>query len=248
MSEWFIDRRGYEQKIEIQLSRAASAARSMTVIVTARLQRFSLTERLSAETMRMVRWSGAKTAQHLLTFQSNEPYAAVPVGKLPEVAAESMDANDRLLLDLATDNKVYDMTEAGAKAGLQFALRRGQFAAHIDLEATYEKETLRQDYRLTAEPASGPIDRMLIYATSPLGEGVRWIDKATDTPIPADRFALNDPQRANLPKEGEVWLLRFAQPTARPIELLASINIKRPDRARLAVALPTRGHATGRPN
>ena len=157
------------RQIEIQLSRAASAARNVTVIVTARLQRFNLTERLSAETMRMVNWDGAKTARHLLTFQSNEPYAVVPVGKLPEVAADTIDANDRPLLDPTTDNKIFDITEAGKNAGVQFAVRRGQFAAHIDLEMTYENEVLRQEYRITAEPTSGPIDRMLVYATDSIG-------------------------------------------------------------------------------
>ncbi len=230
MTEWFIDRHGSEQKIEIQLSRAASAARSVTVIVTARLQRFNLTERLSAETMRMVRWAGTKTVQHLLTFQSNEPYAVVPVGKLAEIAGDTIDANDRSLLDQATDNKVYDLTDADTNAGLQFALRRGQFAAQIEIEATYENEALRQEYRLSAEPASGSIDRMLVYATGPLGKDTRWVDKATNTPIAADRLATNDPQRANLPKEGEVWLLRFSQPTTRPIEVLTSVNMKRPER------------------
>ena len=116
-------------------------------------------------------------------------------------------------------------------AGLQFAIRRGQFAAHIDLEASYENDVLRQEYRLATKPASGPIDRMLVYATGPLGDGARWVDKATNAPIAADRLAANDPQRANLPKEGEVWLLRFSQPTTRPIELVATASTKRPDHA-----------------
>lgn len=94
----------------------------MTAIVTARLQRFNLNEPLSAETMRLVRWSDAKTSRHLLTFQSNEPYAVVPVGGLSEVRAKSVDTDDRSLLDLPTGGTIYDMTDAGTKAGLQLAL------------------------------------------------------------------------------------------------------------------------------
>ena len=231
MAEWFIDRRGNDQQIEIQLSRAATAARNVTVIVTARLQRFNLTEPISADTMKMVQWDGAKPARHLLTFQSNEPYAVVPVGKLPEVAPDTIDTNDRQLLDQSMDNKIFDITEAGKNAGVQLAVRRGQFAAHIDLEMTYENEVLRQDYRVSAEPKSGPIDRMLVYSTNPLGDSIRWTDKSTNAPIAAERLAPNDPQRANLPKDGEVWLLRFSQPTSRPVEITANITNKRPERA-----------------
>jgi hypothetical protein len=231
MTEWFIDRHGDEQQIEIQLSRAASAARNVSVMVTARLQRFSLAEPISADTMRMVKWTGAKTAQHLLTFQSSERYTAALVGNLPEIAPDSINTNDRPLLDQAAENKLFDITDAAKNAGLQLTLRRGQFAAHIDVELVYENEFLRQEYRLTAEPTSGPIDRLLIYATGPLGNGVRWIEKVSNAPIAAEKLADNDPQRSQLPKEGEVWLLRFPQPTTRAIDISATVNTKRPERA-----------------
>jgi hypothetical protein len=230
MSEWFIDRHGNDQQIEVQLSRAATAARNVTVIVTARLQRFNLTEPISADTMKMVNWVGAKPARHLLTFQSNEPYVVVPVGKLPEVALDAIDADDRQLLDPTMDNKVFDIIEASNNAGVQLTVRRGQFAAHIDVEMLYENEILHQTYRVSAEPKSGPIDRLLVYSTNPLGDSTRWTDKSTNTPIASEKLAPNDPQRANLPKEGEVWLLRFSQPTSHPVEITANItNNKRPE-------------------
>src|SRR6185295_20231146 len=99
---------------------------------------------------------GAKPVRHLLTFQSNEPYAVVPVGKLPDVAPDTIDTDDRQLLDQSMDNKIFDITEAGNNAGVQLAVRRGQFAAHIDLEMTYENDVVRQDYRMSIEPKSGP--------------------------------------------------------------------------------------------
>ena len=231
LADWYIDRRSNEQEIEIQLSRAATAARNVTVIVTARLQRFNLTEPISADVMKMVKWDDAKPTRHLLTFESNEPYAVVPIGKLPEVVSDTFDTSDRQLLDETTENKIFDITDAGQNAGVQLTVRRGQFAAHIEVETIYENEVLRQDYRVSAEPKSGPIDRMLVYSTIPLGDNTRWIDQPSNAPIAAAKLHQNDPQRASLPTAGEVWLLRLPQPTSRPVQVAASIAGKRLENA-----------------
>ncbi len=87
MAEWFIDRRGNHRRLEIQLTDAASPARKISVIVMGRLQRFSLAEPIPADTLRMVHWSGARVARHLLAFQSSEPFTIESVGDLPVLAA-----------------------------------------------------------------------------------------------------------------------------------------------------------------
>ncbi len=95
MAEWFIDRRDNRRHIEIQLTDAASPARNVSVIIVGRLQRFSLAEPISAETLRMVRWTGARVARHLLSFQTTEPFVAETVGDLPLLARDSIDPSDR---------------------------------------------------------------------------------------------------------------------------------------------------------
>src|SRR5262249_39797550 len=149
------------------------------------------------------------------------------------VSSEELDSSEGSLLDRVSATNVFDITNPGAKSGLRLAARRGQFSARLDLEMRYENEVLGQEYRLAIEPASGPIDRLLIYSTIPLTEGTRWIDKTRNTPVAAEKIAPNDPQRAGLPKEGEVWLLRSAQPTSRPFELSANLSSKRLDRLAL---------------
>ncbi len=233
MTEWFIDKNGGEQTVEVQLSRAARATQDITVIVTARLQRFNLNERLSADTMRMIHWKGAKNERHLLAFQSGDPYTVIPVGKLAEMAGNAIDVKDQSLLDTTSESKIFDVTSADKGAGLQFAVQRGEFAARLAMEGTYENESLRIDYQLTAEPESGPIDRVLVYATSPLGDATRWVEKATGQVVPSEKLAANDPQRLKLPEEGEAWLLRLAPSTTHAIELVATANLKRLDNTSL---------------
>src|SRR5262249_22244746 len=97
----------------------------------------------------------------------------------------------------------------------------------IDLR--YENDALSQDYRVSVEPASAPIDHVVIYSTVPLGDAARWLDKATNSPITAEKLAQNDPQRVSLPKEGDAWLLRFGQPTSRTFEVSTSLSTKRLD-------------------
>ena len=97
MGEWFVDRNGNERQIEIQLSHAATPARSVSVIIIGRLQRFTLADPISANTLRMVKWANARVAQHLLAFQSSERFVAEPTGDLAAVAPESEDENDRAL-------------------------------------------------------------------------------------------------------------------------------------------------------
>ena len=237
MTDWIIDRHGNQRRIEIHLSRAVNSTRQVSVVVTGRLQRFGLSEPISAKTMRMVAWEGAKTAQHLLTFQSNAPYAVAPVGNLPEIALDGIDDRDRALLDLTADNKIFDVTNPGKNAGLQLTFRRGQYSANIDTQIALENGVLREDYHLTTTPVSDPIDRLVVYATSPLGDSVRWTDAASNAPLKAEKVVPGDAQRTGLPKEGEAWLLRFPQPTSRPIEIVTTVDTKPTESQRALVPL-----------
>lgn len=229
MTDWFINANGKDQQVEIQLARPATSTRSVTVIITARLQRFNLNEPFSSDTMRIVSWDDAKVSRHLLTFQSSDPYAIVPVGDIAP-GPETLDATDHELLDSAADEKVFDITASDRKSGLKLAARRGQFSATVDIELRYENDIFNQEYRVVVEPSSGPVDRLFVYSTSPLPDGARWIDKIANAPIPAERVLPMDPQRPNLPKEGEVWLLHFVQPLSRRFEIATTFSTKRLDR------------------
>ena len=225
MAEWFIDRRGNRRRIEIQLTDAASPARKVTVVIMGRLQRFSLAAPISADTLRVVNWADARVIQHLLTFQSTEPFAVDSVGDLPVLARDAVTDADHALLDSnATETHIVDLARAGADAGLQLTFKRGQYTANIDLEATVAKNELRQEYRITARPKANPVDRLLVFVTAPLGEKIRWTEKRADVSIAAERLPPDDPQRHNLPKDGELWLLRLPQPSAGEIEVHASVT------------------------
>lgn len=250
LAEWFIDRRGNHRHLEIQLTDAASPARNVSVIIMGRLQRFTLAEPISTDTLRMVNWAGARVLRHLLTFQSTEPFAVDLVGEMPLLARESVNSNDLALLDAATDDSQFvDLTRAGKDAGLQLTFKRGQYAAEVDLDASYAKDELRHVYRVTARPKANSVDRLLIYATAPLGDNVRWTDKSTDSPISAERLPADDPQRKSVPKEGELWLLRLPQPMAGTIEVCASVTTPWQKRAAVPLlalpeAIEQHGHAT----
>ena len=148
---------------------------------------------------------------------------------------------------MADSNKIFDLNNAGTNAGLRLNFRRGQYAATVTLELSYENKVLRQDHRLTVRPASNLVDRLLIYSTSPLGDDVLWTERTSSTPLAAKRLPTNAPQRPILPKEGEFWLLRLPQPTSRPIEVSASIHTKWSKRALVPLlALPEATEQFGR--
>jgi len=223
MAEWFIDRRGKQQRIDIQLTDAASPVRKVTIILMGRLQRFSLDAPISADTLRMVNWSAARELQHLLTFQSTEPFSVESVGELPTVARESITEADRALLeDVADDGQIVDLVGAGPNAGLQLAFKRGQYAADVELDALVTKSELRQTYRVTILPKGNPVDRLLVYSSAPLGNRVRWSER--DSTLIADRVPLDDSQLKDLPKEGELWLVRLPQATAKEIQIQAEVE------------------------
>ncbi len=230
MAEWFVDRHGGQRQLEIQLSRAASAARNVSVIITGRLQRFSLAEPLPAETLRMVTWENALSLQHLLSFQSNEPYALQPVGSLPEVADDTLDDNDRELLTQTPGNRIFDLTHADKNAGLQLSFKPAQYAGQIELEIIDVNGAVDLEYRLIAQPASTPLNHLIVYSSRSLGKDVRWTDKLSNAPIRAEKLAGADAERLNLPKEGEAWLLRFSQQSARSVEISVSASAERSER------------------
>ncbi|HVT29684.1 MAG TPA: hypothetical protein VHE81_16825, partial [Lacipirellulaceae bacterium] len=244
MEEWFIDQHGKQRRIEIDLSRAASATQNVSVVITGRLQRFGLADPISAETMRMVAWGDARTVRHFLTFDSNGSYAIQPVGKLAQLTPEDLDDQDRVLLDQSTDSNLYDLTNADKLSGLRLTRRRGQYSANVDMTMTLDNGVLRSDYHLTITPASDPIDRLIVYSTKPLGDNVSWTNAASNTSLKAKKLAPADAQRAGLPAEGEAWLLRIAQPTSRPSEIIATIDIKPVSSERVFVPLLSLPEAT----
>lgn len=220
LAEWFIDRSNQRRTLEIQLTHPAGPGHSITVIVNGRLQHSNLAEPLSADALRIVRWSNARVVQHLVAFQSVEPFVAETIGDLPSVPQNLIGDSERALFDMtANENQVVDLTRASSDAGLRFDVRRAEYTADVQLDANLGSNELRQSWRVTARPTSNPIDRVLVYATAPLGEGARWVERVTNNPIIAKLLPVDDPRRKNLPKTGEVWLLRLSQPTSKLVEL-----------------------------
>ncbi len=240
LAEWFLDRSGSQLSIEIQLTRAVSQSHSVTVILTGRLQRFGLDEPISAGTLRMVHWAGARVTKHLLSFQSTEPFVAENVGELPVVPHDQISDSDRALLDVATDaNRIFDLAHADKSAGLQLTRKHGNYSAEVELDAGYMNGELRSTWRVAARPTANPIDQLLIYSTAPLGDDVRWIEESTKTPVVAKRLPTSDPKRKDLPKTGELWQLSLSQPTGQPIEISIAGSLPHAQRMNLPLlALP----------
>lgn len=248
LAEWFIDRRGNRRTLEVELTDAARPERRVTVIIMARLQRFSLAEPIPTDTLKMVHWSASRVAQHLLSFQSSEPFAAETVGNLPIASRESISEADRLLLDSAADDqRIVDLTRAGRGAGLQLTFQRGTYTAEVEFEATCSVDEMALRYHIIAEPQSNAVDRLYIYSTVRLPANTHWVEKSTGLPLTAERLPDDDAQRKDLPPDGDLWLVRLTHPTAELIEVLATATSpwqKRGDVPLIALpgAIEQRGH------
>lgn len=223
LGEWFLDQHDGRHDIEIQLAQAARSGRGVTVVITGRLQQFGISEPLSAEKLRMVRWRDAHVARHLLTLQTIEPYVVEPIGDLPVAAAETMTDDDRAVLGPTSgEETVFDLTRGTGDTAVQLAVKRGQLEADIWLDATYANQELRQTFHLVCQPRAGRIDRLLIRATRALSDGVRWTERPSGMALSAERLSADDPRRAKLPAGGELWLVRLPQPTSQSVDITAT--------------------------
>jgi hypothetical protein len=224
LGEWFIDRRAGRDNVELQLARAVQPGRNVSVAITARLQRASIDQSISLETLRMVNWADGRVAQHLLTFQTVEPYAVETSRDLPILASDEVGEEDAALVQQPFGNEpIFDLAGAAEDATLRLTIERGRYEADIRLDAAYIGQQLSHNCYLTIEPGNNGVDRVLIYATAALGDDTRWVETSSNRPLTAARLEADDPRRAALPAAGEVWLLRLPGPTTRTVEISAQI-------------------------
>jgi hypothetical protein len=246
VGEWIVNRRDGITEIEIQLAQSPNARRPVTVRVDGRLEPTSYAEPISSETLRMVRWHGVDVAKHLLTFQAAEPYAAEPVGGLPAATSQQLVAEPKVRPD-AAQATAFDLTHAPQSAAIRISLERGEFEADIAFHAELVGDEARLAYHLVARPVESRIDRLLVFANSPLGDDLRWIDRKSGAPLSAERLASTDAQRSGYPEGGELWLLRLPQPVTRPVEIIASQTRKFSARQQLPLlSLPRAVEQRGR--
>jgi hypothetical protein len=242
LAGWFVDRNDGRSEIEIQLDTATSSTGEITVIATGRLQtspgpaesRADLTQAMSVETLRIVRWRNARVAQHLLTFQTVEPYVVEPIGGLKFLDPEHRDEDPSETPDSAeVVAPTFDLTVPAADAALRVAVKRGQYEADMWVVATYGDGQLQQDYHIVGRPKASHIDRLLIYATQPLGDRVHWTMQPSGAPLAAERLPAVGGQTADATSQGETWLVRLPHPTGTPVEIVAALTTPWSERKRL---------------
>ena len=194
----------------------------------------------------MVRWHGVDVTEHLLSFQAAEPYAAEPMGELPIATSEQLVAEPKVRAD-AAQAAAFDLTHAPESAALRIVLERGEFEADIALDAELVGDEARLAYQLVARPVESRIDRLLVFANSPLGDDLRWTDRESGATLSAERLASTDAQRTGYPEDGELWLVRLPQPATRPVEIIASQTLKFSARQQLPLlSLPRAVEQRGR--
>lgn len=252
VAEWFIERQDDHRNLEIRLTDAITPTREISVIVTGRLQRFNAAEPMSADMLRLVDWNAVHVMRQLLSFQSTEPYVVETSGGATVAPPETVDEGDLALLDeTAEKSGILDLANASKDASVRLVARRGQYSAEIGYEAEWSGEAIKHSWEIVAQPRSNAIDRLLVYSTAPLGSSAHWSEKATDLPISAELLAADDPLRKNLPREGEVWLLRLPRSSSKPVAIALSIGGTLPSRSTVPIlALPEAveqsGHVTVR--
>ncbi len=223
LAEWSIDTLDGRRRLEIQLTHAATPTRHISVQISGRLQRSNVSETISAESLRMIRWTNANETAHLLSFQTSDPFVAEAIGNMPVVSRDQLRNNERSLVAAAeNDARVVDLTQADNGAALKITVKRGQYTADVELDANYSPNEVKQTWRIAARPMSNAIDRLLIYSTAPIGDSLKWSEGISHNPVVAERVRDTDLQRKNFPKDGELWVVRLSQPTSKLIELFAA--------------------------
>jgi hypothetical protein len=248
MADWFIDRRGNRRQLEIQLTKAVSANQKVSVVVMGRLQQFSMSTPIPADKLRFINWSGAHVNRHLLSFQTTNPFSVEPVGNLTFVDRESLTDDDRRLFDDVTDlSRVADLSADDSGAGLQLSFKRPAFNADVDSQLEVTGTGLRQLTQILVEPEDNTIDRLLVFASAPLEDNVKWVDMSTNYPIQAERLPASDPQQKKLPSDGELWSLRLSRPASKNAVIVVSSTSKSFKRKSLPLlSLPEASQQRGR--
>jgi hypothetical protein len=256
---WFIDQQRSRRRIEVQLARAARPGRSISVAITGRLRRAGFAEPIQVKTIRMVDWRDGHVAQHLLTFQTAEPFAVETLGKLPAVPAEALSEAEKSRLSLTTGKEaIFDLAPAGDDASFKLAIERGKFAAELQVDAVCVSQEVSARYQWVIHPAANGVDRLLVYSTAEMGD-VQWTAKNLAAPLAAERLPADHPRRARLPRSGELWSVRLPELTTGTFELAASFtassvaagrergaSAKMPARIQLPLlALPDAAHQRG---
>lgn len=246
ISNWYLSQQGENRSIDIQLAHALSSNRSISIVVTGRLQGFRIGQPIAVDSLRMVAWKNADVTNHFVSFQSSEPYAILPEGDVPLVNRDKITGADHMLVDSSDNAPIYEIVNANKDAGLMLTHRRGQYSAESVLTISYANEFLTQDFDLVVTPAATSIDRVVIEFTSPLGVELQWFDKDSHSAIPSEKL-IDTKLISQLPKGTEARLLRLAQPTSKRIELVATARSKMVGRRELPLlCLPEASSQNGR--
>lgn len=231
LGEWFVDTRGEQRRIEVQLTRALSAGKPVSVTLIGRLPRSNFTNELSHETLNIVDWHGARETEHLLAFEAPDPNLMEPLNDLIVLSGDDITAVSAARLNsIASPTVLFDLLHAPSNSGVKLTTRNSQIAVDIRTDATLVSGELQLLNRLEIVPIASQVEQVIIYSTQPLGDNVAWFDEQSRTPLPAEQLPPDDLQRRGLPATGELWLVRFARPTITPITVMAQVDLSWPRR------------------
>jgi hypothetical protein len=223
IGEWSVNRQNGAAEIVIQFAKPPNPSRNVTVVVDGRFAPATLVEPISAESLRMVKWNGPRVEEHLLAVQTVEPYAVEPNGALPVAGPPHLTSAIGTLIKTNTaEGEVFDLTRAHKSSGLRVAVEREEFEASITLDAVVADGKAGLNYKLDAKPMQSRVERLLIFATAPLGDGVRWTDRESGVTLQAERLPATDPRHAGFAKGGELWSVRLSQPAVGPFGVVAA--------------------------
>ncbi|MEX0643168.1 MAG: hypothetical protein WD468_10735 [Pirellulales bacterium] len=242
LSEWYVNERDGQRQIEVRLTDSVRIGHPVTVTLTGRLQPTSLNSPLSAATLRMVRWRDTELACQLLMVQTIEPYVVESVDELPLAVAEVLTEENQSLLPATTEGPIYDMRDVVDTAAVRLATKKGQYTAEIWLDAVFADDELRQTFHLVSRPQAGRIDQILVFASETMDGEIRWMEKSSGKPLTAELLKADDPRRAQLLADGDLWLLHLPKPQARSVEVEATLTT--PWRSRRSIPLLSLPEAT----
>jgi hypothetical protein len=248
LGEWFLNRGEQGNHIEVQLTQAASASRKVAVVVTAQRPRPDPPEALSVDALRMVRWRDAEVTEQRLEFHTLEPYAAEPIGGLPRASSNDNPAEDSSVLSPPDSQAaIFRLDGAPDGAALRLIPKRAEYEVYTTLEARVHEHRLEQKYRLLISPRKSRIGQIIVCSNLPLGDAVRWSEEASRVQLTAVRLTSSDSLHSTLPGGGEAWLVRWTQPIASEVALIATRTTPITPRAQIPLlSVPEAAHQEGR--
>jgi hypothetical protein len=215
LDDWNFEEGRGSGKLTVRLSRAATAARPVRLLIRGRYVQSPLGRALGMEDLVPIRFLSARVGRRIVSLRAAQSCRLRLSGdeRLRRIDPQGASPRDLELLSIAPQAVVFEH-DAGASSlrAVLTPLEPG-YAAAIRVEAAVREGSLVESYQVRCVPEGGAVDRLRVEFSHAREVPLRWTS-ADDEPVAARRL----PPSGGAGPEGESWEIPLVPPRSTPFE------------------------------